>query len=312
MASGNEGAKAGQADLVVQAVQMKIGLEVATVKQVVDAEHGTLEMGVFRDGVGFMSRRALARFCGVDPADIRTWPEKFEDLKQTRIGELLVERGFQGETLFAKVYNGGSEINAYPEIVCMVMLEYYAFEAPTPSGAALKMFRNLAGVTLREFIYKATGYDPNQQAALAWQVFHDRLLLNKVPTGFFSIFGAMADFALDMIRHGLEYDDETIPDISVGQMWARFWAENKLEDKYGSRIKYGHVYPDYYRQSAANEWIEAYIYPVAALGEFKKWLDMSYVTRHFPNYLKRKETQGKIESARAVALIAAVEPRFLT
>lgn len=298
-------------DLVTHAVQMKLGLEVATIRKIEDPESGPIEMGVFKDGVGFMSARALARFCGVDHTSILNWSKKGGDLASTKVGQLLVSRGFQGGDLFRKVIFDGQEINAYPEIVCMVFLEYYAFEAQVRSEKALKMFRDLAGVTLRQFIYQATGYDPAQQQALSWQVFHDRLLLNRVPNGFFSIFSAMADVALDAIRHGLEFDEHTIPDISVGQMWSKFWVKHELEVKYGTRLKYGHIYPDYFAQSAANDWIEAFIYPLSALGEFKSWLQNDYLVRHFPGYLGRKEKQGAIEHARMVELLKAIEPKFL-
>ena len=303
-----------QGDLVKHAVQMKLGLEVATVRKIEDPEVGSIEMGVFKDGVGFMSARALGRLCGVEHTNIVRWSQKEGGaLEGSKLGDLLKQRGFEGGALFRKVGFEGREINAYSEIVCLAFLEYYAFESEERyrTAQALRAFRDLAGASMRQFIYKVTGYDPDRQAALAWQVFHDRLLLNRVPSGYFSIFGAMSDLALDAIRYGLDFDDETIPDISVGQMWSKFWARHGLEAKYGERIKYGHIYPHYFRQAAANEYIEAFIYPISALGEFKNWLQSDYVLTHFPGYLDRKRRQGAIDQAKAEQLLAAWEPMFL-
>jgi hypothetical protein len=46
------------------------------------------------------------------------------------------------------------QIYAYPDYVCLAILEYYAFEAGTNiKPEAVQNFRQLAGIALREFIY---------------------------------------------------------------------------------------------------------------------------------------------------------------
>jgi hypothetical protein len=62
-----------------------------------------------------------------------------------------------------------------------------------------------------------------------------------VPIGYFSIFKELADIFVMLIRKGANLGPTFVPDISVGQLWSKFWVSENLEILYGERIKYEHT-----------------------------------------------------------------------
>jgi len=291
--------------------QGELNLEVVTSKEV-----DGIEMGVLSDGTPFLTARGLARVCGIHHSNIVRMPAYSAlatgALREKKISELLDKQGFGGGDLFLKVQHEGRAVNAYSDAVCMAILEYYAFEAGrNKTEDAENNYRALARQSLRAYIYTKTGYDPMRQALQSWQHFHDRLLLNTVPSKYFGVFTETAQLVLTSIREGLLIDSHTVPDISVGMAWGKFWNAQKLADKYGARTKHPHMYPDYFPQAQANGDIEAYIYPLEALGEFRGWLENTYLPQKFPNYLKRKEKQGILPASRVQSLLKAVQPQAL-
>ena len=296
--------------------QMVLDLEIVISKKV-----DGIEMGVLNDGTPFLTGRGLARVCGISNSTLVNWGETTPDigdsLRNGIMAKLLAANGFNDNHFFVRAPNGiqfGTEasINAYPDDVCMAFLEYYAFEAGRHcTDNARNSYRLLARKSLRDYIYRMTGYNPSQQALQSWKHFHDWLLLNQMPEGYFSIFTETAQLVLASIRNGLVVDDHTVPDISVGQTWSKYWLTQKLEAKHGQRTKYLHLYPDYFPQAKANGDIEAYIYPLQALGDFRTWLESTYLPRKFPNYLRSKEKKGALLPGRAQELLKAVKPKRL-
>lgn len=267
-----------------------------------------LEMGVLEDGTPFLSSRALARLSGVVPSAILGWLPSFSDSsarpRDVKLRELLAKQGHTGP-LQVKADQEGVLVNAHSDAVCMAVLEYYAFEAGSGvTEQAINAFRFLARRSLREFIYTSVGYDPRALVPELWQHFHDRLLLNPVPSGYFSVFREIADVLVSSIRAGLNVDAHTVPDISVGQAWAAYWKSIGGEVRFGQRVKYPHVYPHPSPQAGAE--IEAWIYPVRALGEFRAWLQGVYLPEKYPRYIETKVRSGALLESRAELLLAAV------
>lgn len=195
----------------------------------------------------------------------------------------------------------------------MAVLEYYAFEANSDSQAhALNSYRTLARKGFSDFIYSQVGYNPSGSVDVAWKQFHDRVSLSyhTVPDGYFSIFKEIADLLVTMIREGANLGNKFIPDISVGQMWAKHWKENSLEVVYGERRQYDHNYPTYFPQALSNPQ-PAYCYPDDALGEFRKWVRKKYVPTDLPKYLNSKVKQGQIPAPQARAAIDAFSPKAI-
>jgi hypothetical protein len=274
------------------------------------AEVNGIQMGVLNDTTPYLTERGLARLCGVNPKTIsdlaNNWIEERLKPRGKRIKQILIDHSFTSERIVIKTEQNGQKVSAYPDAVCMAVLEYYAFESDsTDSQTAQRNYRLLARKTLRDFIYESIGFSPESLKLNSWKHYHDRILLNKLPAGYFSVFREIADIVVSAIESGLIIDSHTVPDISVGQMWATHWKKNNLSEKYGDRIKHPHEYPEYFPQAAANT--EANIYPLSALGDFRIWLEGTYLPKNFPSYLQKKITQGLIPQATAGALLLSLK-----
>jgi len=150
-------------------------------------------------------------------------------VSQSRSGE----RGYNEPKLYIEVSDNSVSPPishySYPDIVCMAVLEYYAFESKSKNNTAVANYRKLATYGLQRFIYDALGYAPDQRTLESWRHFHDRvsILQNKVPDGYFSIFNEIAGMTVDLIINGFVVSDKNIPDISVGSAWATYWKEKR-------------------------------------------------------------------------------------
>ena len=271
-------------------------------------------MGVLSDGTAFLTGRGLARLCGIAHAQIQRltvdWIMGASKQRIDTIKELLRQRGIQaGEKPYITLDQRSGLFFAYPDFVCLAILEYYAFEADSPQPDARKNFRLLAGAALREFIYKEVGYDPTNSVPDAWKHFHDRVSLtyNKLPKGHFGIFKEMADMIVTLGQNGLHIDSKFVPDISVGTLWSKHWTSIGLETQHGERIKWEHNYPDYFPQARSNPQ-DSWCYPESALGEFRRWLRDVYIGEgKFRKYITGQAEKRELPISFAQLAIAAYE-----
>ncbi|WP_421219915.1 hypothetical protein [Aeromonas jandaei] len=280
-----------------------------------EGEVNGISMGVLPDGTPYLSARGLASLCGVAPSSITTltsnWDLERVKPRGIKISALLREQGILSDDLFIQVTVQGQKVSAFNDISCMAVLEYYAFDSSSTSDIALQNYRLLARRSLREFVYTSLGYDPLNSIPEAWKHFHDRMILNEIPRGYFSVFKEVADIVVSGIRHGLKMDSHVVPDISVGRLWSSHWEKYNFDNKYGARTKHPHTYPDYFPQAKAGP-RPAYIYPLSALGEFRIWLEQVYLVERFPNYLADKSKSGFIPAGNINLYIEAVTPKSLT
>ena len=193
------------------------------------AEIDGIDMGVLSDGTPFLSTRGLAAICGLAPSTLIEWAQRWSPAASSGIDraikDLLEAQGYFEDALFVPLVENGRQVHAYPDVVCMAILEYYAFDAREKRAPAERNYRVLARAGLRTFIYAKTGYDPTKLVPDPWRDFHARMLLNGCPPGFFSILKETAELVVTAIRGGLHVDSHTVPDGSVGIMWAKHWAE---------------------------------------------------------------------------------------
>ena len=154
-----------------------------------------VEMGILKNEMPYLTQGGLARITDTSQSTIsdltKEWEEKYSDpvIGKGRNGFLkkyLFNYGYQDNSLFMSININGSIHYAYPEIVCMAVLEYYAFEALNHSPVAIKNYRGLARFGLQNFIYKALKYTPADK----WKYYNDRvsILKDSVPLGYFSVF----------------------------------------------------------------------------------------------------------------------------
>ncbi|UMB78840.1 hypothetical protein FXN80_10740 [Dickeya fangzhongdai] len=287
----------------------QIEIDIFPVKEV---EIEGIQMGVLNNGSPYLTMRGLARLCGVDHSAIvrltTDWMEERQKPRGQKIDQILLKKGIRLTQLYWNITINGVEVRAYPDSVCMAILEYYAFDAgQIDNTTALKNFRALAENTLRRFIFLSVGIDPENPQRGAWQCFHERLQLNaQIPFGYFSVFSEMADLTLKMINGGFNFGPASVPDISVGIGWGKYWTNAKLDSKYGERTKHPHVYPDWFPQHKAGP-IEAWVYPDDALGEFRRWMQQSYLPTKFPGYIAVKAKEGAIPKVDAAKLLSQVK-----
>lgn len=268
-------------------------------------------MGVLSDGTPFLTGRGLARLCGVTHRQIQSIANEWTDTNQTpritKIKEIVSSHDLQADSPFIAIEQRSGTFFAYPDVVCLAVLEYFAFDATHIKDQAKKNYRLLAGKALRDFIYTQVGYDPSNNVPDAWRQFHDRVSLtyNSVPKGFFGIFREMSDMIVTLGQAGLHIDSSFVPDISVGISWAKHWVANSFDSSYGARIKFEHNYPDYFPQAESNPQ-EPWCYPDQALGEFRRWLRDDYIGKgKFKNYIESKVKQKQLPVSFAQLAISA-------
>ncbi|MCS6814151.1 MAG: hypothetical protein NZ772_11405, partial [Cyanobacteria bacterium] len=120
-------------------------------------EVGGIEMGFLTDGTLFLTGRSLAKICGVSNSTIVEWtndnPGKGNRTRDRKLAEILTRRGFEGDRLFIRARYKRRWITAFPDVVCMAFLEYYACHAEgrcTPE--AKTNYRVLSRRSLRELL----------------------------------------------------------------------------------------------------------------------------------------------------------------
>lgn len=277
-----------------------------------EAKFSSLGMGVLSDGTPFLTQRGLAALCGVENAHISTissqWLDKIEKPRIRKIREILAGHGHIFTTAHQEQKIGSQLIFAYKEQFCLAVLEYYAFEAGQHAQPeALANYRLLAGKGLREFIYEALGYKPNQNFDRRWQPFLDRVsnTFNALPPGYYSIFREIADMVVTLGERGIFMDEKMLPDISVGKSWSIYWLKNGYDDRFGLRSEYEHNYPDYFPQSVSNPQ-HPWCYPDSSLGAFRHWFRTTYIAGgKFKCYLDGQVKLKKIEGALASEALLA-------
>lgn len=119
-------------------------------------------MGVLSDGTPFLNQRGLARLCGVRNAHIgtisKTWNVEPQKPRLKKIRAILSSSGVALQEPHIRLRRGSRAILAYPQPVCLVILEYYAFHAGARCrDEARNNLRALAGRALQEFICTQVG-----------------------------------------------------------------------------------------------------------------------------------------------------------
>ncbi len=268
-----------------------------------------IQMGVLEDGTPFLTGLGLAQACGVPRSVIYGRAKDWADGKRDgRLARLLQDAGFDEPLMYTPLDDG--RVHAYTDSVCTIVIEYYALDATPTNIKAKDTLRRLTRHGLRQYIYKSVGYDPKTVLPRGWREFQDRLLLSTYPPGYFSVFREMADFLLRAIQAGLRLDAKSVPDISVGQTWGPYWDKNDLAAKFGASRRHEHNYPPHYPQAASNPQ-DVRVYPIEALGVFRKWLEDVYIPDKFPAYLEGQIKKRAIDRASAVEMIKALTPAAL-
>jgi hypothetical protein len=273
-------------------------------------------MGVLSDGTPYLNQRGLAALCGVQNAHIgyisAQWQDVDEKPRVRAIKAILAKAGYHVPAAHIEIIHAGQRHYCYPAEVCLAVLEYYAFDAGSNcQPEARDNFRMLAGSKLREMIYSQVGYDPT--GSKRFDKWHERIALNyqSAPKGYFHVFNEAHTIVYEMILAGAPIGEKIVVDISIGQHWSKFWADNGMCESYGDRLKYPHNYPESHPQSKANPH-ESWCYPLSALGDYRSWLQDVYIEGgKFSAYLKGKVAKGEIAPSVAQLAIGALAPALI-
>jgi hypothetical protein len=279
-------------------------------------ERDGIDMGVLSDGTAFLSGRGLARLCGVSNSVIveilADWSTDPQKPRIQKIKEILAGQDLVYDSPIITLQTEQGQVYAWPDTVCLAVLEYYALDAQQGNREhARKNYRLLAGKALHDFIYAQVGYDPRHQIPEHWRVFHDRVSLThgSVPAGYFCIFKEIADMVVHLGQNGVHIDSSFVPDISVGLIWGKHWTDGVLDSIHGPRIKFEHNYPEYFPQAKSNPQ-HPWCYPEAALGEFRRWFREDYIgAGKFANYLTTAVKKKELPASFAQLAIAAYSNR---
>lgn len=276
-----------------------------------------VEMGVLENGMPYLTQRGLAEMSGAARSTLQELTQEWQEAHKTGIFSskrmvwlrgYLSPKGYDEPQLFIEIRKDGSLQYAYTDVVCMAVIEYFAFEAQRTNATALAKFRSLARFGLQSFIYEALGYSPPDK----WKYHHDRIsiLQGSAPEGYFIIFNEVSGMIIDLINADLSVNNKTIPDISVGMAWGDHWKTSNFDKTFGARMKYQHSYPDYYPQAASNPQ-PAWAYPNEALAEFRRWFRHEYLVTRFPRYILTKaHLLGGQEQAKQIG--ALYQPKAIT
>lgn len=278
--------------------------EASSLSIIVQKEVDGIEMGVLGDGTPYLSGSGIAKLCGTARSTIYERAAEWRDGNRSgKFARYLIEDGFTEASLYVETTHRGITVHAYTDDVAVRVLSYYAFEGG--NEIAKRRYRALGRQSLRDFVYKCVGYAPEPRVPDRWRQFHERMLLNIVPAGYFSVFREAAGILLAAMRAGLSVDSHVVPDISIGQQWSEHWRTRRLDEQFGARGHYDHYYSDSYPQAASNPQ-SALCYPIGALGAFHQWLLDEYLPAAFPTYLARQAKKGTVAAATAIAVLGAV------
>ncbi|ARP86651.1 hypothetical protein CAL13_10855 [Bordetella genomosp. 9] len=278
-----------------------------------EAEIDGIGMGVLTDGTPFLTGRGLAQLCGVTHGviqDISTeWSLEVAPPRVTKLREILASHDLYLERPYLPIRKAGhGEFHAYPDALCVAVLEYYAFDAGARvKEVAQRNFRRLAGQALRDYIYKSVGYTP-VPLDQRWKEYHDRVsrLTDVVPKGYFSVFHAIADIMVTLGQSGIYTGAKFVPDISVGRFWSDHWVAMGGDLRFGPRLSYRHDYPDYFPQAASNPQ-QPWAYPNEAYAEFKRWIEAKYIGEGaFTRYLARSARAAQLPNAVVQSALKAI------
>lgn len=92
-------------------------------------------MGVLSDGTAFLSGRGLARLCGIANPRIvelgQNWNLPAPNALTAGVKKILDGKGLSVDKPYIEIKEaGGNPFYAYSDVVCLAVLEYYAFDQP--------------------------------------------------------------------------------------------------------------------------------------------------------------------------------------
>jgi hypothetical protein len=155
------------------------------------------------------------------------------------------------------------------------------------------------------------GKETSVKISSSERILLDRIGLNSdvIHYDYFPVFNESLHVLKILVKCGIEFDHKTVPDNSIGQMWAKYWKKNpQLAKEHGERKQFEdspHVFPDTFPQSHGYDKLPWH-YPMSVLQDFRTWLQNEYIPNSLHSYVKRKEIQQHLPPGCATKLLPYV------
>lgn len=209
-----------------------------------------LRFGILPDGTPFATSRGLADMCGVDESTIRDIGQYIdtvfakEGTRAFKIGKSLLMMQYTSNKLYEQIPYKGSNVNAYPEPVCIAILKYYAYQAGNNcTEKADELSSLLMTKTFRDFVYELVGYRETQRTSFSNYVIsrilhHHNVDKMPLPDGYFCLFDKMIDLLQKFdLKIDYQLPDQWYdcskgdvrflePDISLGRRFSQLFTSN--------------------------------------------------------------------------------------
>lgn len=176
----------------------------------------------------------------------------------------------------------GTTYHAIPADYCMAILEYFAFDSRSDSAVARDNYRNLATQSLKEFIYKRTGY----KATGALPAHLTRYVMNraKIPYTHFSM---LNEITLNLIapleEAGYTLPANLLPDASEGRIFCG-WLRKVKGVEPNDFPTYEHEFPD--GRVVKN----VKLYPVEYLDDFRRHFHEVWLAEKATKYFGERDS----------------------
>lgn len=205
-----------------------------------------LGFGTFPDGTPYATGRGLAAMCGVDESTIRRIGQYLDinsskpNTRESKLIKNLTNLKYESNQLYSEIPHKGQPepIRAYPELVCIAILKYYAYQAgDNCTEEAERLSDLLMQKSFKDFVYELVGYKEAEKTSLSNYVFsrilhHHNVDTMPLPDGYFCLFDKMIeilqkfdlriDYNLREQWFDVKKDDDRFlePDISLGQRFS--------------------------------------------------------------------------------------------
>lgn len=119
---------------------------------------------------------------------------------------------------------------------------------------------------------------------------------SNIPPGYFSIYGELHSYIVQLEAQGYIFPESKVPDISVGKCWCHW-----LKTVGGENIENPHQFPSYRHYYPDNRGCQpARLYPNRLRGTFHDWLIKSYFQSKLPDYIKKFSTPSELTLVRSI------------
>lgn len=264
--------------------------------KIIDKEN--VGYGVTSNSVPFLTGKALADACGVDPSRIYEIRDSWNNVKQNEAVKYIKNIYTENKADIpispcSKLMYGKKPFYIFDENAVLAFVEYFASEKKNPKA---KLFnRSLLKFAFRTIVFKKVGYDPKQENPPYLPANLKEIQAKKnnanpekgILEYHWIVVRAITEFVLDLWHMGYAVDAKVTIEGSVGYWWSKWVKANYPEIWENLETCTSRYAPDDLRGRGGVEF-EALCYHEDYYFKFKHWLENVYKKTHFIYYTLEK------------------------